>query len=186
MKTRLLILLSLMLAAASGLYAQAPARGAWKTYTDKAHGISFTHPRDFIMNTDTPDPLFIVEIMPKSIPDRYRGSYMFHITRSDHPAAECGSAARPDFEEQPPPKGLAKTRKVAGFTMHLYSFGDAGAGQYYYTYGYRGIVKGKCWEIDAEEHTSPAGNYDRKTIPIDTRMIEATYLKFLASFKFIG
>lgn len=49
---------------------------------------------------------------------------------------------------------------VSGYPFTKYVFGDAGAGNYYETTSYRGIVGGDCYAVEYTVHSTNIGNYD--------------------------
>ncbi|MBV9217358.1 MAG: hypothetical protein JO053_14410 [Acidobacteria bacterium] len=137
-----------------------------KTYVNKKRGVSFKYPSDFRVKVEEgAEPSdFTITISPVHPQRNSNGDYHFEVTKS---ALETNSVGNGNAAEKPP-KGLAKTRIINGAKFKLFADSDAGAGQYFYNYGYRGTIGKSEWTIEYKEHTSPRENFEPKVRELNT------------------
>lgn len=76
---------------------------------------------------------------------------------------------------------------IDGYPFTTFTTGDAGAGNYYATTSYRGIVDGDCYAIEYTIHSTNVGNYspDQGIKEFDHQKIQNELDKIIKSFKFI-
>ena len=184
-------MLVLNLAFAACMYSQTPV----KTFADKVHGFSFNYPGDFTVlvgpkaksETAFGDPgagSKLVSVTPRHIPDNYHGDYEFNVWRSNDPKAKCGepvegdhagdiSVTAPDSE---------KTRMIGSHTFYAYSGSEGGMSKTLELSGYRGMVGGKCWQIQSMSYQVSAFDHFKY---FDSKIIAKAFEKFVASFQFV-
>ena len=161
MKIKALFILSFV-----ALILTSSALGQERSYTNRKLGVSFRYPSDFRVKVDDgAEPTdFTITISPRHPQKNSNGDYHFAISKS---ALETNSAGTSE-DSAKPPKGLPKTKLISGVRFKVFADSDAGAGQYYYSYGYRGWVKKSEWTIKYEEHTSPKENFEPKVHELNT------------------
>lgn len=166
--------------------AQAKQADEWKTSSDEKLGISFGYPGDFevVVGDDSNAAGFNITVSPKKIPDTYRDSYEFRITKSTDPKAVCNQWEK---ETNAKPPNWPKTKLINGITLNLYATAEGNMGGHTdITFGYSGTSKKGCLGIETSMRTGSASMYAEKTYALDRRIIEASYLRLLNSFKIIG
>ncbi len=77
--------------------------------------------------------------------------------------------------------------KLGGYDFVKFTTSDAGAGNYYDTTGYRGIVDGDCYAIEYTIHSTNIGNYspEQGIKEFDKSVIKNDLEKVIKSFKFL-
>ncbi len=80
-----------------------------------------------------------------------------------------------------------KSTTIDGRPFTRLSFTDAGAGNFYTTTSYRGVVDGDCYAIEYTVHSTNIGNYspDQGIKEFDKSKIENEMEKIVKSFKFL-
>ena len=79
-----------------------------------------------------------------------------------------------------------ETTTISGYNFVKFSLNDAGAGNFYETTSYRGIVDGDCYAIEYTIHSTNIGNYspNQGIIEFDKSAIQNDVEKIIKSFKF--
>ncbi len=185
----LFLLLSLSLVLVASLYSQTPQKGEskWKTFEDKKLGVSFSYPGDFevAVGEGATSADFSITLTPKKIPDKYRDSYEFRISKGATPGGRCDSWEKATDDK--PPKNWPKTKMIGGFTLNLYATAEGNMGGHTdITFGYSGTSKKGCLGLETSLRTGSAQMYAEKTYALDRKIIEASYLRLLNSYKIIG
>ena len=190
MKIRyLLLVLWLIVALVTALDAQTDA----KTYADEAQHFTVSYPADFrvVAKPAADGGLFDDEVLgtkvfkavATKIPKKYQGTVVLEIWVSSNANAKCGEADAADE-----PDSIAKTKMIGGKTFYGYSDSSGGMGGSSYLSAYRGMVKGKCWQlrmISAQSKLTASGE-DVVPTPFDPKILEKTLYNFVDSFKYTG
>lgn len=76
---------------------------------------------------------------------------------------------------------------ISGYTFAKFLSNGAGAGNFYETTSYRGIVDGDCYSIEYTIHSTNIGNYspDQGIKEFDKLKVENELEKIIKSFKFL-
>lgn len=126
----------------------------------------------------------IVKVSPVSIPAKYHGDYEFNVWRSNSSKAKCGAPAAGQEAGSIPIEApeSAKTKIIGGHTFYAYAGSEGGMSKSLGLTGYRGIVGGKCWQIQSVTYQVSAFD-DFKGF--DQKIIDASFAKFVDTFKFV-
>jgi len=137
---------------------------------------------DWRVNTTQPGVLLSKVTVPKSfMPGTNFSEATFTVGRSsDANALSTCSTVATNGEV----KGGEKTIDGKDFTT--FTLGDAGAGNFYDTTSYRGIVDGDCYAIEYTIHSTNLGNYspDQGIKEFDKAKIQNTLEAIISSFQF--
>jgi len=120
------------------------------------------------------------------MPDTNFSDTRFTVGRSTDPLAIKNCLV--DTEQNKENKVPAPTKvTISGYPFMKFSSNGAGAGNFYETTSYRGIVDGDCYAIDYTIHSTNLGNYspEQGIKQFDKTKIEAELSKIINSFKFI-
>ncbi len=187
----LFLFLALNLTLVAGVFAQTA-----KTYSDKTYGFTVNFATDFKVaagknaksETAFGDPgtgTKIIKFSPASIPAKYHGDYEFNVWRSNNSRAKCGALTAADRNAsvpiEDPATGSPKTMTIGGHTFYAYVGSEGGMSKSLGLVGYRGKVGNRCWQIQSMTYQVSAFD-DFKTF--DDKIIENSFEKFVASFKF--
>ena len=159
---------------------------AWTTFEDKKLGVSFSYPADFevAVGEGATTAAFSITLTPKKIPDKFRDSYEYRISKGDTSGGRCDSWEK-ETNDKPP--SWPKTKSIGGMALNLYATAEGNMGGHTdITFGYSGTSKNGCLGIETSLRTGSAQMYGEKTYALDRKIIEATYLRLLDSFKFMG
>jgi hypothetical protein len=79
------------------------------------------------------------------------------------------------------------TKTIDGYTFTKFTLSDAGAGNFYDTASYRGIVDGDCYVLEQTIHSTNIGNYSAKQgiKEFDKTTIQSDFDKMLNGFSFL-
>lgn len=82
---------------------------------------------------------------------------------------------------------LKGTTNISGYPFTKFFSTDAGAGNYYETTSYRGLLDGDCYALEYTIHSTNIGNYspDQNIKEFDKTKIENEFENMIASFKFL-
>ena len=82
-------------------------------------------------------------------------------------------------------KGDNKT--INGYPFFKFVSSDAGAGNFYETTSYRGLLDGDCYAIEYTIHSTNINNYsvDQNIVEFDKAKIQNEFEKIIASFEFL-
>ena len=187
--TSLVLFFLLNLIFVPGLFAQTT-----KTYTDKKNGFSFKYPSDFALvfgakaklETAFGDPgagVKLLGVAATNIPERYHGSYQFDIWRSSSSKTKCGPPAAEESVGNIPIEApeTKKTKTIGGHTFYAYTGSEGGMSKSFTLRGYRGVVGGKCWQIQSVTYQVSAFE-DYKMF--DEKIIDKAFQKFVVTFAF--
>ena len=165
-----------------------------KTYTNKKNGFKFNYPADFEVlaaakaksETAFGDPgagTKLVSVTPMHIPGKYHGNYEFNVWQSSDPKSKCGEPVNGEHVgnisvEAPEAE---KTKSIGGHTFYTYNGSEGGMSKTLELSGYRGLVAGKCWQIQSVSYQVSAFASFKY---FDSKIIEKAFEKFVSSFKF--
>lgn len=182
-------------AAATLIFASA-ATAQTRTFTDSKNGISVAYKSGWKTATGkraATDTVFgdpgkgikLLKVMPATFQKKYHGTYEFNIWKADDAKIKCGTPdAQPSDDEVPieaPLKGWARTMKIGGRTFYGYSGSNGGMSKSIALIGYRGIVGGRCLQIQVMTfQVSAFGDFK----PFAMAPIEREFRSFLRSVKF--
>jgi hypothetical protein len=173
----------------------ATAAYSQSAYSDKANGFSVLYPPGFKVLKDSRaasetafgDPgrgRKLIKVVPVSIPKKYHGDYEFSIWKSVDKKLNCGAPIAEeevgDIPLEELEKGVARSITIAGTTFYAYSGSDGGMSKSLGLFGYRGLVKGVCWQIQSLTYQVSAFD-DYKSF--NAGGINKQYTVFLNSFK---
>ena len=84
-------------------------------------------------------------------------------------------------------KAVGQPAAVSGYPFTKFTFSDAGAGNFYDTTSYKGIVGGDCYVVEYTIHSSNIGNYspDQGIIEFDKTKITNDIESIVKSFRLI-
>ena len=138
---------------------------------------------DWRQNTTKKGVLLASVVIPKTyMPNTNFSSARFTIGRSTdaNEIKNCMTSATNGEK-----KGEATT--ISGYDFVKFSLDDAGAGNFYETTSYRGIVDGDCYAIEYTIHSTNIGNYSpsQGIIEFDKSVIQNEIGKIIKSFKFL-
>ncbi|MFZ3012030.1 MAG: hypothetical protein WA060_03505 [Minisyncoccia bacterium] len=79
------------------------------------------------------------------------------------------------------------TSDIGGYPFKKFTFNDAGAGNFYETTSYRGIVDGDCYAIEYAIHSVNIDNYPKEqgVVEFDKSIVLNDVEKMIKSFKFL-
>jgi len=79
------------------------------------------------------------------------------------------------------------TRTISGYPFTRFSFSEAGAGNFYETISYRGLLDGDCYVLEYTIHSTNIGNYsaDQGIKEFDEVKIQNEFESIIDSFKFL-
>lgn len=78
------------------------------------------------------------------------------------------------------------TGTISGYPFDKFNFNDAGAGNFYETTSYRGIVDGDCYVVEYTIHSTNIGNYspDQNIKEFNKSVIQSNLEKIIQSLRF--
>jgi hypothetical protein len=177
-------------------FAKSPTCDDSITYTEAAGNFSFTYDSDFVaMNGDkkpTKDwtinsvntgVVLATLTIPKSyMPNTNFSEAKLTIGRSSDAVAIKNCAAIPANSAGKD----AGNATIAGYPFKKMTFSDAGAGNFYDTTSYRGILDGDCYVIEYTIHSTNIQNYpaEQGIKEFDKTKIEAEMEKIISSLHF--
>ena len=167
------------------------AQTSGKTYVDKKNGFSISYASDFKIATgkkaDTVhyfgDPgkgTKLLKVYPGYIPVKYHGDYEFNVWVSDDAKDKCSEPAADEFPGADTDTKQPKTKMVAGQTFYTYNDSDAGMSKAISVDGLRGVVNGKCWQIQVV--TEQVSAFDH-TVSFNQKIIDKSFEQFVNSFR---